>query len=85
MLDDVEQRHPARHYVMVDDKLRILTAMKQVWGNRLTTIFPRQGHYALDPENIIAYPSADITVESIGDLVNADFATLLGNDLADRA
>jgi FMN phosphatase YigB (HAD superfamily) len=85
MLDDVEQRHPARHYVMVDDKLRILAAMKQVWGNRLTTIFPRQGHYALDPENINAYPSADITVEGIGDLVNADFATLLGNDLADRA
>ncbi len=79
MLDDVEQRYPARRYAMVDDKLRILTAMKQVWGNRLTTIFPRQGHYALDPENINAFPSADITIEGIGDLVNADFTTLLGN------
>jgi FMN phosphatase YigB (HAD superfamily) len=85
MLDDVEQRYPARHYVMVDDKLRILTAMKQIWGNRLTTIFSRQGHYALDPENINAYPSADITVESIGDLVNVDFAALLGDDRADCA
>ncbi len=58
MLDDVEQRYPARHYVMVDDKLRILAEMKKVWGNRLTTIFPRQGHYALDPQNIGNYPLA---------------------------
>ena len=50
MLDDVKQRYPARHYVMVDDKLR-LAAMKKIWGNRLTTVFPRQGHYALDPKN----------------------------------
>lgn len=55
---------------MVDDKLRILAAMKQVWADRLTTIFPRQGHYALDPKNISAYPAADVTVERIGDLVN---------------
>jgi hypothetical protein len=47
MLDDVKQRYPARHYVMIDDKLRILTAMKKTWGSRLTTIFPRQGHYAV--------------------------------------
>jgi len=70
MLDAVVERYPARHYVMVDDKLRILAAMKQVWGDRLTTIFPRQGHYALDPKNISAYPAADVTVERIGDLVN---------------
>jgi len=79
MLDDVEQRYPARHYVMVDDKLRILAEMKKVWGNRLTTIFPRQGHYALDPHNIDKYPAADLTVESIGDLVDCDLSTLLAN------
>ena len=77
MLDDVEQRYPARHYVMVDDKLRILAEMKKVWGNRLTTIFPRQGHYALDPHNIDKYPAADLTVERIGDLVNCDLSALL--------
>ncbi|MGZ9156313.1 MAG: HAD family hydrolase, partial [Candidatus Binatia bacterium] len=73
-----EQRYPARHYVMVDDKLRILAAMKRVWADRLTTVFPRQGHYALDPENIAAYPSADITIEHIGDLIDYDFSTLPG-------
>lgn len=78
MLDDVEQRHPAQHYVMVDDKLRILAAMKKVWGSRLTTIFPRQGHYALDPHNIDSYPPADLTVESIGDLVDCDLSALIG-------
>src|SRR2546427_665840 len=51
MLDDVEQRYPARHYVMVDDKLRILAAMKDIWRDQLTTVFPRQGHYALDSKN----------------------------------
>ena len=75
-----QQRYPARHYVMVDDKLRILAAMKQTWEDRLTTIFPRQGHYALDPKNIAAYPPADLTIERIGDLVDADLASLLGND-----
>jgi len=79
MLDDVEQRYPAPHYVMVDDKLRILAEMKKVWGNRLTTIFPRQGHYALDPHNIDKYPAADLTVERIGDLVDCDLSTLLAN------
>jgi len=69
MLDDVEQRYPAHHYVMVDDKLRILAAMKKLWADRLTTVFPRQGHYALDPRNIAAYPPADITIEGIGELV----------------
>jgi FMN phosphatase YigB (HAD superfamily) len=64
----VAERYPARHYVMVDDKLRILTSMKQVWGERATTVFARQGHYALDP-GIAAYPAADLTVERIGDLV----------------
>lgn len=79
MLEDVQQRYPASHYVMVDDKLRILAAMKNVWGNRLTTVFPRQGHYALDPHIIASYPAADRTVQRIGDLVNFDLTALLGH------
>lgn len=70
MLADVERRYPARRYVMVDDKLRILAAMKKSWGERLTTVFPRQGHYALDPKNLVAYPAADVTLERIGDLTD---------------
>jgi FMN phosphatase YigB (HAD superfamily) len=84
MLGAVAERYPARRYVMIDDKLRILAAMKNLWKGRLTTVFPRQGHYALDPANIAAYPPADMTIERIGDLVNADWATLLGNDAAGR-
>jgi FMN phosphatase YigB (HAD superfamily) len=78
MLADVERRYLARHYVMVDDKLRILTAMKEVWGERLTTVFPRQGHYAVDSGNIAAYPPADITIEHIGDIINLDATLFLG-------
>jgi FMN phosphatase YigB (HAD superfamily) len=78
MLEDVERRYPAEHYVMVDDKLRILTAMKEVWGERVTTVWPRQGHYALDPQAIAMYPPADLTIERIGDLVNFDLNALLG-------
>ncbi len=78
MLHEVEQRYPARRYVMVDDKLRILAAMKKTWKDRLMTIFPRQGHYALDPKNISAYPSADLAIEHIGDLVDCDLSALLG-------
>ena len=73
MLQAVERLHPAAHYVMIDDKLRILAAMKAIWGDRLTTVFPRQGHYALDPANITAFPPADVTVERIGDLLENDF------------
>lgn len=72
-LDDVEQRYPARHYVMIDDKLRILAAMKAIWRDRLTTVFARQGHYALDPENAAAYPAADFAVERIGELTRYSF------------
>ena len=79
MLEDVEHRYPAHHYVMVDDKLRILTAMKKVWGSRLTTVFPRQGHYALDPKNVATYPPADFAIERIGDLVNYNQSMLLHN------
>jgi FMN phosphatase YigB (HAD superfamily) len=78
MLKDVERRYPATHYMMVDDKLRILTAMKEIWGERLTTVWPRQGRHALDPRNLAAYPPADLTVEFIGDLVNYDLNALLG-------
>ncbi len=74
-LDDVAQRYPARHYVMVDDKLRILAAMKAIWGDRLTTVFARQGHYALDPTALASYPAADVDVESIGDLLDLDPTT----------
>ena len=77
-LDDVMQRYPAEHYVMMDDKLRILTAMKKIWGDRLTTVFPRQGHYALDPKVVASYPPADISIERIGDLVQYDLPALLG-------
>ena len=78
MLDDVERHYPGRHYFMVDDKLRILAAMKKVWGGRLTIVWPQQGHYALDPQAIATYPAADLTIERIGDLVNYDLNTLLG-------
>ncbi len=78
MLASVEQRFPAEHYVMVDDKLRILTAMKKVWGRRLTTIFPRQGHYALDARELAAWPPADVTLERIGELLRVPQATLCG-------
>jgi len=76
-LDDVERRYPAEHYVLVDDKLRILTAVKQVWGDRVTTVFARQGHYARDPEALATYPPADIGIERIGDLLEQDLPSLL--------
>ncbi len=78
MLDDLEQRYPAHGYVMVDDKLRILAAMKKVLGDRLTTVFPRQGHYARDPHILSAYPPADLAIERIGDLRNLDLPALVG-------
>jgi len=67
-LDDVERRFPAGHYVLVDDKLRILTAVKKIWGDKVTTVFPRQGHYAHDLQALAGLPPADITIERIGDL-----------------
>jgi hypothetical protein len=69
-LGEVERRYPAEHYVLVDDKLRILAAVKESWGDRVTTVFPRQGHYALDPEVLSRYPPADIAVDRIGDLMS---------------
>ena len=75
-LDDVEQRYPAEHYVLIDDKLRILSAVKTSWGSRVTTVFPRQGHYALDRQMPARFPPADVTIAGIGDLLNHDFSTL---------
>jgi len=75
-LDDVERRYPADHYVLVDDKLRILTAVKQLWGDRVTTVFARQGSYAHDAKAISALPPADVTIESIGDLLDRDLDQL---------
>jgi FMN phosphatase YigB (HAD superfamily) len=69
-LDDIARRFPAEHYVLVDDKLRILTAIKKTWGSRVTTVFPRTGSYAHDPEVLAKYPAADVTVESIGELAS---------------
>jgi len=74
MLDDVERRYPARRYVMVDDKLRILTAMKGIWRDRLTTVFVRQGHYANDPSFTAGYPPADITIDRIAEVKSRDFS-----------
>ncbi|HSE84586.1 MAG TPA: HAD family hydrolase, partial [Candidatus Binatia bacterium] len=76
-LDDVERRYPADHYVLVDDKLRILTAVKKIWGDRVTTVFPRQGQYAHDEKIIAACPPADLTVQRIGDLLDYDLPALL--------
>jgi FMN phosphatase YigB (HAD superfamily) len=76
-LADVARRYPAAHYVMIDDKLRILTAMKNVWKKRLTTVFVRQGHYALDTKLTASCPPADFAIERIGDLLNYDLSKLL--------
>jgi FMN phosphatase YigB (HAD superfamily) len=73
-LDDVERLYPAKHYVMIDDKLRILDAMKKIWGERVTTVFPQQGHYATDPEILVQYPHGDIQLKRIADLVHHDLA-----------
>ena len=77
MLADVERHYPARYYIMMDDKLRILTAMKKIWATRLTTVFLRQGQYALDYKNIATYPSPDLTLERIGDLIDYPRAAFL--------
>jgi FMN phosphatase YigB (HAD superfamily) len=77
MLDAVQRHYPARHYVMVDDKLRILNAMKAIWQERLTTVFPRQGHYALDPVVVAIQPAADFSIDRIGELVDLDFLPLI--------
>ena len=69
---------PGRRYVMVDDKIRILTAMKRVWGERLITVFVRQGHYAHDSAEVAKYPRADLTIETIDDLRGFDISVFGG-------
>jgi len=76
-LDDLEQRYPAEHYVLVDDKLRILAAVKKFWASRVTTVFVRQGHYAADPKVLASYPPADISIGRIGDLLHYHLPELL--------
>jgi FMN phosphatase YigB (HAD superfamily) len=75
-LDDVERRYPAEHYILVDDKLRILAAVKQFWGERVTTVLPRQGIFAHDRKVVSAFPPADVTIERIGDLLDFDLPWL---------
>ena len=75
-LEDVTERFPADHYVMVDDKLRILAAIKKIWGRRVTTVFVRQGHYAMDPKILTTYPAADVSIGRIGDLLDHDPSTI---------
>jgi hypothetical protein len=84
-LDDVEQRYPASHYVLVDDKLRILAAVKQIWNGQVTTVFPRQGHCALDPKEIAAHPLADISVDRIGDLLEYKLPEIIAAATAVRS
>ncbi len=76
MLDAIAERYPAKRYVMVDDKQRVLTAMKKGWGERLVTVFPNQGHYA-HAANVARYPAADVSVDRIGDLLGLDLAPWL--------
>jgi FMN phosphatase YigB (HAD superfamily) len=80
-LADVELRFPARHYVLVDDKIRLLTAIKEIWGGRATTVFVRQGHYARAPE-VATYPPADVTIDRIGELLHYERKALLGGAYA---
>lgn len=81
-MDDVERRYPAEHYVLVDDKPRILNAVKKIWGDRVTTVFPRQGQYAHDSKLVAACPPADLTVERIGDLLDYDLSAPLRRQFA---
>jgi FMN phosphatase YigB (HAD superfamily) len=73
----VERLYPAHHYVLIDDKLRILAAVKKIWGERVTTVFPKQGHYALDPDILAENPPADVELARIDDLLNCDLAAFL--------
>ena len=75
-LDDVEQHYPAEHYVLIDDKLRILSAVKAIWASRVTTVFPCQGHYAMDRQILARFPPADVTITSIGDMLKQDLSAL---------
>ena len=75
-LDDIAARYPAAHYVFIDDKVRILSAVKKVWGERVTTVFPRQGHYALDSVEVAKYPAPDVAIDRIGAILDLDLKAL---------
>jgi len=75
-LAHVEERYPARHYVLIDDKLNVLDDVKKILGDRVTTVFPKQGHYAVDPAILNAHPPADIAIERIADVMRLDFSHL---------
>lgn len=79
-LADVEKRSPAEHSVLVEDKLRILSAVKKSWDSRVITVFVRQGHYAVDPKILADYPAADISIDSIGDLLQYELPQLLNHE-----
>jgi FMN phosphatase YigB (HAD superfamily) len=76
-LKDVERRFPARHYVFVDDKIRLLSAFKNQWGDRVTTVFPKQGHYAFDETNVAKYPAADLSIGPIGEMLETPLNKLI--------
>ena len=76
-LDDIVQHYPADHYVFVDDKVRILAAVKRAWTSRVTTVFPRQGHYAMDEKEVAKYPKPDLTIEHIAILLDYDLSALV--------
>jgi FMN phosphatase YigB (HAD superfamily) len=76
-LDDIAQHYPADHYVFIDDKVRILAAVKRAWTSRVTTVFPRQGHYAMDEKEVAKYPKPDLSIEHIARLLNYDLPSLI--------
>jgi FMN phosphatase YigB (HAD superfamily) len=76
-LDDIAERYPADHYVLIDDKVRILAAAKRAWHSRVTTVFPRQGHYATDEKEVAKYPAPDVAIERVAMLLNYDLPTLI--------
>ena len=76
-LDDIVARYRADHYVFIDDKVRILASVKDVWNPRVTTVFPRQGHYAMDEKEVVKYRPPDLTIEHIAALLDYDLSTLI--------
>jgi hypothetical protein len=84
-LDDVEHFYPADHYVLIDDKVRILAAVKKIWGERVTTVLPKQGHYARDPRILSEFPAADIELATIKNLITHDLSAFLENRASSEA
>jgi hypothetical protein len=76
-LDDIIERYPADHYVLIDDKVRILATVKRAWNSRVTTVFPRQGHYAMDEKEVAKYRRPDLIIERIAMLLDYDLPTLI--------